>query len=244
MKFCTLDEYKNNKENITILYPGAFKPISGAHLNLINKYLNYPNVKSVVLFISPGKRDNISVSDAFNIAKHVLKSKPVKIVLDYDSYSPILSVYRWIEKKEREPGKYALASSKKEEDYTRVKEFSKNYSIDKFGKNLPDGVKIIELPIDVSPLLYANGKDKGKPISSTRIREDLKNNDYDAFKENYPNVNEKIIKYIWKTLKKKEKVKNIEEAGNEEHVQQSTSNYERVYPSQKYKSIKNVYDND
>jgi len=36
-----------NKNNITILYPGAFKPITGAHIDIIKRYLNQSNVEKL-----------------------------------------------------------------------------------------------------------------------------------------------------------------------------------------------------
>ena len=234
--FMSINEYINRK-NITILYGGAFKPITGAHIDIIKRYLNQSNVKKVVLFISPGKRDEIDADLAYNIAKNILKDLPVEIVLDKKSYSPILAIYRWIEKKEREPGKYALASSTKENDYKRVKEFVKNYKSDKFRKNLPKGVKIIELPINVDPLINS----KGEPISATKVREDLKSKDYNSFKENYPEISEKKIKYIWNQLIGSSNKKDLEEAGNTGFVETGNlTGYERVTPSQKYKSIKTI----
>jgi hypothetical protein len=188
-----------NIEDITILYPGAFKPIHGAHIDLIKKYLTYPNVKKIVLFISPSKRDEITSKLSFDIANNLLSDLPVDIIIDNNSYSPILACYRWIENKERTPGNYALASSNKDEDYKRVKEFTKNYSIEKYGKNLPAGVNIIELPIDTEPLTYSNGE----PISASRIRHSLLTCEYQIFKESYPNINEDKIKQIWNILQTK-----------------------------------------
>jgi len=240
--FKSINEFK--QDLITILYCGGFKPLSGAHINMIDKYLENPNVKKVVLFISPGKREDINADDAYYIAKKVLKDRNIEIVLDKKSYSPILSAYRWIQNPKREPGKYAMISSSKGDDYKRVKEFLNNYTVKKYKDNLPKGVEVVEYSLDINPLTYDSGDDKGKPISSSRIRQDIKDNNYEKFKENYPALNNKIVKFIWDALHIEKPTKNIEEAGNDENTQQSGgSNYERVYPSQKYKSIKNIYDN-
>ena len=184
------------KRKVTVLYPGGFKPLTGAHIQMIDKYLKHPDVDRLVLFISPGKRDVVSALDAYRIIEGVLKDRNIEIVLDKNSYSPILAVYRWIEHPDRNPGKYALASSSKGDDYKRVKEFTRNYEMDKFGKNLPEGVKVVELPVDTEPLLYPNGD----PISATRARKDLKNKDYKSFKENYPGLGDNHIGFIWKHL--------------------------------------------
>ena len=237
MKFETIDSYKDKIKGVTVLYPGGFKPLTGAHIHMVDRYLDHPDVKKVVLFISPGKRDEVNADDAYKIVKGVLKDRDVEIVLDKNSYSPILAVYRWIEEEGREPGKYALASSTKGEDYKRVKEFTKNYESDKFGKNLPKGVKVVELPIDADPMTYPDGT----PISASRARQDIKQNNFKKFKENYPGLDEKIVKAIWKKLKPKPS-KDIEEAGLTNFtVSKGQRGYEEIYPSQKYKSIKNVY---
>jgi citrate lyase synthetase len=231
MKFESLNEYKNNIKGITILYPGGFKPLTGGHVHIIDQYLKHPDVKRIVLFISPSKRDEVSADTAYKIAKKILKDKNVEIVLDKESYSPILSIYRWIQKPEREPGKYALAASTKGNDYKRVKEFTKNYTPEKFAKNLPKGIEVTELPIDVNPLTYKNGE----PISATNVRDSIKEKDYKKFKENYPMLSEDQIKFIWNELTKPDK--DIEESG-----EGSISGRADIYPSEKYRAIKNVYD--
>jgi len=220
-------------DNYTVLYAGGFKPITGAHIDIIKRYLKHPGVKRVVLFISPSSRDDIDSKSAYDIAKNIFKKYPVEVVLDKSSYSPILCIYRWIEHKDREPGTYAMASSLKGKDYNRVKEFTRNYNEREFKKNLPKGVKITELPLDVKPLTY----DDGTPISASIVRKAILDNDYEKFKKSYPNLPEKIPQYIWKKLKGNDK--EIEESGELPGV--GGSGYQRNYPSQIYKSIKNVY---
>jgi len=241
MKFESLKEYGDKLEGVTILYPGGFKPLTGAHIDFIDRYLQNPEVKKVVLFISPGKRDEISADVAYTIAQNILSNKNVDVILDKDSYSPILSCYRWIEKPERTPGKYALASSTKGSDYKRVKEFVNNYSPEKFGKNLPKGVQIVELLVNAEPLTYPNGE----PISATRAREDLASGNYEKFKENYPVLPDKDIKFIWNTLNQSLNKgqnfpvlpdKDLEEAG------EGIRGKEDIYPSDKYKTIKGIYE--
>lgn len=234
-KFESFKNYKDNKNTITILYPGSFKPLTGAHIDIIKRYLNTPNVKKVILFISPGKRDEIDSEIAYEIAKHILSDFPVDIILDKKSYSPILACYRWIEKNEREPGKYALASSTKENDYKRVKEFSDNYSSNKFGKNLPKGIEVIELPINVDPLTYPNGE----PISATQARKDFKEGNYEKFKESFPELPDEKIKYIWDQLLKSKKISSNKEL--EETGEGNITGREDIYPSEKYITLKNVY---
>jgi len=189
---------KKSDCNITVLFPGGFKPLNGAHINLINRYLEHPSVKKIVLFISPSKRDFIEVDDAHEIIKILLPNPNIEIVLDEKSYSPILAIYRWVEMSVREPGVYVLAASSKNDDYNRVKEFTKNYKIENFGKNLPSGVVVDELLMDVEPLKYEDGEF----ISSSIVRDCIKTNNYKKFKESYPNVSDHNIQFIWNKLKK------------------------------------------
>lgn len=186
--------------NVHILYPGAFKPLSGAHINLIDQYLKNPAVKHFTLLMSPGKRDNLTSNICYEIAIEILKDYPVQIVLDKNSYSPILACYRWIEQSQRNLGQYSLAASNKDNDYKRVTEFATNYSNTLFKNNLPNGVEVIDFKIDMSPLLYKEGPYKNKPISSTIIRQSLIEKDFDLFKLSYPNLSYEKIQYIWDKL--------------------------------------------
>jgi len=190
---------KQNTKDTTILYCGAFKPMTGAHLDLIKRYLNDERVKKIIIFVSPGKRDNFNVEDSKAVIDVLLSNiQNVEVIVDESSYSPILAIYRWIEQPNKEPGKYALASSNKSSDYQRVKEFTRNYSPDRYGKNLSEGVEVVEFLIDAKPLLYKN---TSIPISASEARKNIVEGDYEKFKLNYPNIPETKIKYIWDTLK-------------------------------------------
>jgi len=45
---------------ITVLFPGGFKPLTGAHLELATRYAQDPNVEQVILLIGPKERDGIT----------------------------------------------------------------------------------------------------------------------------------------------------------------------------------------
>ncbi len=49
-----------NKRNITVLFPGGFKPLTGAHLALAERYAQHPDTDKVILLIGPKDRDGIT----------------------------------------------------------------------------------------------------------------------------------------------------------------------------------------
>ena len=42
---------------ITVLFPGGFKPLTGAHLALAQRYAQHPEVARVILLIGPKERE-------------------------------------------------------------------------------------------------------------------------------------------------------------------------------------------
>ncbi len=47
-------------DKITVLFPGGFKPLTGAHLALAQRYAELPNVQRVIMLIGPTERDGIT----------------------------------------------------------------------------------------------------------------------------------------------------------------------------------------
>ena len=55
---------------ITTLFPGGFKPLTGAHLALAERYAQHPDTDRVILLIGPKDRDGITrekTIDIFNL---------------------------------------------------------------------------------------------------------------------------------------------------------------------------------
>ena len=55
---------------VTVLFPGGFKPLTGAHMALANRYAKLPNVEKVIMLVGPKERDGISrdgTKEIFNI---------------------------------------------------------------------------------------------------------------------------------------------------------------------------------
>jgi nicotinic acid mononucleotide adenylyltransferase len=47
-------------DKITVLFPGGFKPLTGAHLALAQRYAESPQVDQVILLIGPQPREGIT----------------------------------------------------------------------------------------------------------------------------------------------------------------------------------------
>jgi hypothetical protein len=200
MKFISFNNWinENKKDNIIILLPGSFKPMTAAHVQLIKRYLYHPDVKEVKVLIGAGTRNGITQKESKQIATLLLKNLD-KLSIETSLYpSPILTAYKYIET--AKPGIYAMAGSKKGEDYNRIEKFVKEHQPGgKYFHTKPPNVNVIELFIDVNPLLYKGRTDEyeGEPISASILRQDILNDDYNNFRTNYPEYDEKIIRKIW-----------------------------------------------
>lgn len=196
-------QIENTEEKVTVLYPGGFKPPTGAHIYLAKKYIEHPNVSFVKIIISPKSRQIITQEQSFIINKILTKNYD-NIIIEKSKYpSPVLTAYKYLENVTGNHN-YTLASSKKGDDYERVKLFIADHQPGKkYYNNLSPGIKVVHLPIDVSPLLYINRTDDNNntPISGTIARLDLKNDDFENFKTNYPYNDKEDIQKIWNIAK-------------------------------------------
>ena len=187
--------------SITVLFPGGFKPLTGAHMELANRYAELNEVSKVILLIGEKERDGITRNDSMEIFR-LLNNNP-KIEMQSTAFnSPIMAAYEYLfALPEDAVGKFAMAASTKGDDYVRTKDFIPNVDKyitigDKKGRTIPNGVDAIELSIDIDPLLFNDGT----PISATTLRAAIANHDLESFKSGYPNTNEEIVKQIWKLL--------------------------------------------
>jgi hypothetical protein len=191
---------ENNK--ITCLFPGGFKPLTGAHLALAQRYAEDPQVNRVILLIGEKPRDGITREKTIEIF-NLLNSNP-KIEIQPTAFnSPIMAAYEYLfELPQDATGRYAMAASTKGDDYVRAKDFVPNVDKyrtvgDKKGRTIPSGVDATELSVDVDPLLYSNGN----AISASTIRQALADNDYDTFRMSYPENTDAEVKNIWQILR-------------------------------------------
>ena len=187
---------------ITVLFPGGFKPVTGAHLALAQRYAEDPQVEQVILLIGPTERDGITRQKTIEMFNLLNSNSKIKI-RPTEFNSPITAAYEYLFALPQDAtGRYAMAASTKGDDYVRAKAFVPNIDKyrtigDKKGRTIPAGIDAIELNIDVEPLTYATGQ----PISASTVRLNLMKNDYNAFRKSYPNNDEAYVKNAWQILK-------------------------------------------
>ena len=188
-------------KNVTVLFPGGFKPITGAHMALAQRYAQNSQVDKVIMLIGPKDRDGITQDKSIKMFNLLNRNNNIEIQPTKFN-SPIMAAYEYLfELPEDTQGQYALAASEKDDDYVRVKSFIPN--IDKYktvgdrnARKIPSGVDAVELTVSVDPLKYPDGK----PISASAVRAALNADAYSKFKDSYPNYDESIIKNIWQML--------------------------------------------
>jgi hypothetical protein len=187
--------------NITTLFPGGFKPLTGAHLALAQRYAELPNVDRVILLIGPKDRDGITrekTMEMFNL----LNSNPQIEIQPTQFNSPIMAAYEYLFALPQDAtGNYAMAASAKGDDYVRTKDFVSNVDKyrtigDKSGRTIPQGVNATELSVDVDPLTYRDGQ----PISATTVRHALQNGNYELFRASYPEQSDSEVRNVWQIL--------------------------------------------
>ena len=184
-----------------VLFPGGFKPLTGAHLALANRYAQSSNVERVIMLIGPTERDGVSRQDTAEIF-NLINSNPKIVMQPTDYNSPIMAAYEYLfALPETDNGTYAMAASKKGDDYARTMSFGSNVEKyktvgDKGGRKVPAGINVNPLEIDVDPLAYADGT----PISASTVRKAIAEKDYETFAASYPGTKEAIVKNIWQML--------------------------------------------
>ena len=187
--------------NVTVLFPGGFKPITGAHMALAQRYAQNPSVDKVIMLIGPKERDGITRDTSIKMFNLLNRNNNIQIQ-STDFNSPIMAAYEYLfSLPEDAQGQFALAASEKDEDYVRVKTFLPNvdkYKLtgDRKGRKIPAGVDAVELTVSVDPLKYNDGN----AISASTVRAAIVDNDYETFSASYPGYDESIIKNLWQML--------------------------------------------
>jgi len=194
-------------QGVIVMLPGGFKPPHIGHIELAKRYASQPNVSEVRILIGPKERDGITMQQSMEIWKLLLGGVSNIKVEQAPNDNPMRAAYEYIET--AEPGTYTLGSSSKGKDYDRVKMFVAGHAPETGKYHRPE-VGVVELPINVSPILYKGRKDNlnGQGISASVLRADLAANNYENFKTNYPGVSDNTVKSIFDILSKKKVAEN------------------------------------
>jgi len=188
-------------DKITVLFPGGFKPLTGAHLALAQRYAQDLQVGRVIMLIGPKERDGITREKSMEMF-NLMNSDPKIEMQPTEFNSPIMAAYEYLFALPQDAtGRYAMAASKKGDDYVRAMDFVPNvdkYATigDKKGRQIPSGIDATLLPIDVEPLTY----ETGEPISATNVRQALQTRNYEEFRYAYPEQDEATVKNAWQIL--------------------------------------------
>jgi len=188
-------------DKITVLFPGGFKPLTGAHLALAQRYAESPQVGQVILLIGPQPREGITREQSIEMF-NLLNDNPDIRIQPTEFNSPIMAAYEYLFALSSDAkGRYAMAASAKGDDYVRAKAFVPNvdkYATigDKKGRKIPMGIDATELSIDVDPETYADGT----PISATIVRKAIADRDYETFRASYPQFKDALVKNAWQVV--------------------------------------------
>ena len=184
-----------------LLFPGGFKPFHDGHLSILKSHIfNIDNVHidEVRIYISSKNRDNITADSSLwflnNIKGKLSKLYNVNINVGISEYpAPIRKCYNDVGSSINDE-KFCLVTSNKGNDIKRKDEFVQLYSEN--GKYY-DSTKH-----------YINRDDEynNECVSSTIIRNDIYNHNYNMFKTAYINMlsnnilDEKILKKYYENL--------------------------------------------
>ena len=186
---------------ITVLFPGGFKPLTGAHLDLATRYAEDPSVERVILLIGPKEREGITREKTIDMFD-LLNTNPRIQIQPTEFNSPIMAAYEYLFALPQDAtGRYAMAASAKGDDYVRAKDFVPNVDKyktvgDKKGRTIPTGIDATELSVNVDPLAYGNGE----PVSATMVRNAIATSNFAQFRASYPQFDEAVVKNAWQIL--------------------------------------------
>ena len=196
--------------DVIVLLPGGFKPPHVGHLQLANAYANDSHVESVLVMVGPKQREGVTREQSIKIWKLLTNNPKIQIV-PVPFNNPLQACYEYVfALPKNETANVVMGASNKGRDALRSKDFVKNINgIYKMtgtesGQKVPQGVRAVELNVDVTPLTYSDRTDgeNGNPISATVLRKDVENRDFKNFVTNYPGISMDNIKRIYEILTK------------------------------------------
>ena len=198
-----------------LLFPGGFKPFHDGHLSILKSHIfNIDNVHidEVRIYISSKNRDNITADSSLwflnNIKDKLSELYNVNINVGISEYpAPIRKCYNDVGSSINDE-KFCLVTSNKGNDIKRKDEFVQLYSENGKYYDSTKGVKTIYINSNIEPVYYINRDDEynNECVSSTIIRHDIYNHNYDMFKTAYITMlsnnilDEKILKKYYEKL--------------------------------------------
>ena len=181
---------------LIVLYPGAMKPFHDGHLSLLESYIsNNDNIipDTVHIIISPSERSGIKAVTTEKFIKSIDFSKINKkcnIQIQVAQANPIVACYAICGHCEDPDVRFVLASSEKGDDTNRIEYFKSLFSEGGkyYNENFPE--RVININVNQKPLIYKTRTDayNHKPVSSTVVRYDVVNRDFNNFKAAYENM--------------------------------------------------------
>jgi len=188
--------------NNILLFPGGFKPFHDGHLSILKSHIfNMDNVhiNEIRIYISKKDRDFIKASDTVwflnRIKKNIENIYDVTLLFSIPEYpSPIRQCY--IDAGNEINNMFCLVSSDKESDHIRSIQFSEAFNVSGKYYDEEKGNRCFNINVDIEPIIFKKRTDENnyKPISSSILRNDVKNHDFKNFITGYTHmINEGIV---------------------------------------------------
>lgn len=177
------------KKRLFILFPGGFKPVHAGHIMLAEnayKTMSTDYNTEIYFVVSPKDRGDIASHSTVRFLEKICEKAPyMHVIKTEDCPSPIRYAYILTQTKSFGDGCYCLLASTKGTDIKRARDFFRSF--DNFGKYHTEGVEPILMETVSIPLEFTNRNDEFNhtPISSSVLRMDLANNDWENFFDGY-----------------------------------------------------------
>lgn len=173
-----------------LLFPGGFKPVHDGHLSILESHIsNIDNVHidEARIYISPKDRDYITADTSlwfFNEINDNLRDfYNVDIITAIsDIPSPVAKCYNDVSTC-LTTDKFCMVSSNKDTDIVRKGDFVNTYLVGGRKYDSSKGEQTVYINADIEPVRYENRLDvfNGLSVSSTIVRQDIRNRNFDMF---------------------------------------------------------------
>src|SRR5574344_1997858 len=173
-----MDGYTDNVK-CHVMFPGGFKPVTAAHLWLMRSFLASAGDGGMLhVIIAARDRDGITAESSRKFLEEAFAGDGRVTVEVSPEVTPIRTAIGKVMSKAYGDGRYALASSRKGNDYGRVGAF-----LGFFVKHEPPrGTEVVEIePPDTGTMKFGDGAE----MSATRLRGDVRDGDSESFADSY-----------------------------------------------------------